>query len=53
LARSASDEDTIEVLECLSRASAARSGFEVTIDASLKPGTASTSGAWNADPARP
>ena len=32
---------------------AARSSFDVTTDASSRPGTASTSGAWNADPARP
>ena len=31
----------------------ARSWFDVTIDVSASPGTASTSGAWNADPARP
>ena len=28
-------------------------GVRVTIDVSASPGTASTSGAWNADPARP
>ena len=43
----------MEVSGCLERASATRSGFDVTIDVSSSPGTASTSGAWNADPARP
>jgi hypothetical protein len=46
-------EGTTEVSGYLPRASATRSGFEVTIELSSSPGTASTSGAWNADPARP
>jgi hypothetical protein len=52
-AKSSSAEVRIAASGCAARASATRCGFDVTTDASSSPGTASTSGAWNADPARP